>query len=52
MEDRIAEVPMPPAAVDRAFQLLARWAVRRAKENRKVTHEPVDNGVTVDVSNG
>ena len=52
LEDRTAEAPMPPAAVDRAFQLLARWAVRRARENRKVAQGPSANGVTLDVSKG
>jgi len=32
LEDRAAEAPMPPAALDSAFQLLARWVVRRARE--------------------
>jgi hypothetical protein len=27
LEDRAAEAPMPPAALDSAFQLLARWVV-------------------------
>jgi hypothetical protein len=52
LEDKTAEVDMQPAALERAFQLLARWAVRRARENRKVTQGPPNNGVTGYVSKG
>ena len=51
LEDRTAEADMQPATLDRAFQLLARWALRRAKEERKVAQGRSDNVVTGDVSN-
>jgi hypothetical protein len=52
LEDKTAEAGMEPAAVDRVFQLLARWAVRRAQENRKVAQGSRDNGVTGDIPKG
>jgi hypothetical protein len=52
LEDKTAEAPMPPAAVSRVLQLLARWAVRRARENGKVAQGLSDNGVTADASKG
>jgi len=51
-EEHPSESEMPKSAADRAFQLLARWAVRRAKENRKVAQRSPNNGVTGDVSKG
>ena len=51
-DEHSAESTMTRVATERVFQLLARWAVRRDKENRKVAQGPADNRVTGDVSKG
>jgi hypothetical protein len=51
-DEHSAEFTMTRAAAERVFQLLARWAVRRAKDERKKVQGRSDNRVTTNDSKG